>query len=451
MDNRRDNAGSAARSKKVTRPRDAGSTGAARQGKDALMSGTLFPPVEQAREDLQEGRFIILIDDQDRENEGDLVIAAQKITPEAVNFMLKVGRGVLCLPMTRRRCEELNLSLQASENTTRLSTAFTVTIDAHSRFGVSTGVSAADRAKTIEVACAPDTRPADLVRPGHINPLMARDGGALVRAGQTEGSVDLCRLAGLRPMAAIIEIMNDDGTMARLPDLIRISEKYGIRIYTVADIIEYRMKRETFTTRGVSTKLPTRFGEFTLIAYHSPVDPEPHLALCCGGVGELDAEGNPIIHDEPVLVRVESECMTGHVFNSMRCDCGQQLDTAMSMIQKEGKGAVVYLRQEGRGIGLHNKLLAYKLQDEGLDTVEANERLGLPVDRRDYGLGAHIIRDLGLRRLRILTNNPKKSNRLEVYGVKIVEQLPLEIPPNEHNVVYLKTKKRKLGHKLRDV
>ncbi|MCH7595623.1 MAG: 3,4-dihydroxy-2-butanone-4-phosphate synthase [Planctomycetes bacterium] len=415
------------------------------------MSTTPFAPIERAFEDLRKGRFIILVDDENRENEGDLVIAAQQITPAAINFMLTVGRGVLCLPMTRRRCEELNLPLQAAQNTTRFGTAFTVTIDAHSRFGVTTGVSAADRARTIEVACAPDTQPSDLTRPGHINPLMAIDGGVLVRAGQTEGSIDLCRLAGLQPAAAIIEIMNDDGTMARLPDLIKIAKKHDIRMYTVAEIIEYRMKRESFVTRGVTTKLPTRFGEFTLIAYHSPVDPEPHLALTCGGVGKLDADGKVIVHDEPVLVRVESECMTGHVFHSARCDCGQQLDAAMQMIQREGKGALVYLRQEGRGIGLHNKLRAYKLQDEGLDTVEANEKLGLPVDRRDYGVGAQIVRDLGLRQLRILTNNPKKVSRLEVYGISIAEQIPLEITPNSFNAAYLKTKREKLGHQLREV
>lgn len=415
------------------------------------MSKLPFSPIERALEDLREGRFIILVDDENRENEGDLVIAAQHISPKAINFMLKVGRGVLCMPMTRRRCEELNLPLQAPNNTTRFATAFTVTVDAHSRFGVSTGVSAADRAKTIEVACAPDTRPTDLVRPGHINPLMACDGGVLVRAGQTEGSVDLCRLGDLQPMAAIIEIMNDDGTMARLPELKRLSEKHGIGIYTVADLIEYRMQRESFVERRVTTKLPTKYGDFTLIAYHCPVDAEPHLALCCGGIGALTADGNPVVHEEAVLVRVESECMTGHVFHSLRCDCGEQLNTAMQVIQKVGKGALIYLRQEGRGIGLHNKLKAYELQDEGLDTVEANEKLGLPVDRRDYGVGAHILRDLGLKRLRILTNNPKKVSRLEVYGIEIVEQLPFEMQPNVHNLPYLKTKKAKLGHKLRDV
>lgn len=408
-----------------------------------------FSPVEQAFDDLRAGRMIILVDDPDRENEGDLVMPAQFVTPEAINFMLRHARGVLCLAMTKQRCEQLNLQLQSSQNTTRFGTAFTVTIDGHSRFGVTTGVSASDRAKTIEVACAQDSKPGDLVRPGHINPLMAVDGGVLVRSGQTEGSVDLCRLAGLQPMAVIIEIMNEDGTMARVPDLTRFAAAHKLNMYTVADIVEYRMRRESFVTRGVQTKLPTRHGDFTLIAYHSPVDPEPHLALCCGGVGQLDASGVPIVHDDPVLVRVESECMTGHVFGSSRCDCGEQLNSAMSMIHQHGKGAVVYLRQEGRGIGLHNKLKAYQLQDEqGLDTVEANERLGLPIDRRDYGVGAHILRDLGLRRLRILTNNPKKVNRLEVYGLEIVEQLPIIIPPNVFNKFYLATKKAKLGHML---
>lgn len=413
------------------------------------MTDRPFSPVEKAFEDLREGKLIILVDDADRENEGDFVMAAQAITPEAINFMLKHGRGVLCLPMTATRCEELNLSLQASHNTSKFGTAFTITIDAHNRFGVTTGVSSFDRAKTIEVACAADTRPTDLSRPGHVNPLMARDGGVLVRAGQTEGSVDLCRLAGLSPMAVLIEIMNDDGSMARVPELASIAQEHGIRMYTVADIIEYRMRREAFVQRGVTTRMPTRFGEFTLIEYRSPVDPEPHIALCCGGVGELDAEGTPIVHEEPVLVRVECECMTGHVFHSMRCDCGEQLDRAMQLVQARGKGAVVYLRQEGRGIGLHNKLRAYQLQDEGLDTVEANEKLGLPVDRRDYGVGAHILRDLGLRKLDILTNNPKKVNRLEVYGIEVVRQLPIEVEANKHNARYLRTKREKLGHTLK--
>ena len=412
------------------------------------MRSKCLSPIEQAFEDLRDGKMVVLVDDEDRENEGDLVLAAQKVTPAAINFMLKEARGVLCLPMTRERCEQLNLHQQAAPNTTRFGTAFTVTIDANSRFGVTTGVSAADRCKTVEVAGAPDSKPGDLNRPGHINPLMAVDGGVLVRAGQTEGSVDMCRLAGLKPMAVIIEIMNDDGTMARLPQLKVFADKHGLKIYSVAQLVEYRQQREQFVHRGEVIKLPTRYGEFKLIEYASPVDHEPHLALCCGGVGELDDQGRPLEHDEPVLVRVESECMTGHVFSSARCDCGSQLNTAMQLIQKEGKGALIYLRQEGRSIGLHNKLRAYRLQDGGLDTVEANERLGLPVDRRDYGVGAQICRDLGLRRLRILTNNPKKVSRLEVYGIDVTEQLPIVIPPNEHNEYYLRTKQAKMGHAL---
>jgi 3,4-dihydroxy 2-butanone 4-phosphate synthase/GTP cyclohydrolase II len=410
-----------------------------------------FSPIEQAFEDLCEGRMIILVDDENRENEGDLVMAAQWATPQAINLMLKEARGLLCLSMTRTRCEELNLAPQAPTNTSRFGTAFTVTIDAHQRFGVSTGVSAFDRARTVEVASAPDTRPGDLVRPGHVNPLMAVDGGVLVRAGQTEGSVDLCRLAGLRPMAILIEILNEDGSMARLAQLAAFGQRHGIRLYTVADIIEHRMQREPLIRRGATTRLPTPYGEFTLIAYHSPVDCEPHLALCCGGVGTLDAEGRPILHAEPVPVRVESECMTGHVFRSQRCDCAEQLEAAMRFIQAAGKGAVVYLRQEGRGIGLHNKLCAYQLQDGGLDTVQANVELGLPVDRRDYGIGAQIIRDLGLTRIRVLTNNPKKVSRLQVYGLVIEEQLPIEVAPNSHNAFYLQTKKEKLGHMLSQV
>ena len=412
------------------------------------MEPSPFAPIANAFEDLRAGKMIVLVDDEDRENEGDLVMAAQFVTPDAVNFMLKNGRGVLCLPLTREKCEQLNLHKQTPENTTRFGTAFTVTVDAHPRFGVTTGVSASDRAKTIEVAAAGDARPNDLTRPGHVNPLMAVGGGVLVRAGQTEGSIDLCRLAGLNRAAVLIEIMNEDGTMARVPQLARFAKQHGLNMYTVASIVEYRMQRETFMTRGETIKLPTKYGRFSLTEYHSPVDPEPHLAIYCGEVGRRDAAGNVIPAKGPVLVRVESECMTGHVLGSSRCDCGSQLAAAMERIQREGTGVIVYLRQEGRGIGLHNKLRAYKLQDEGLDTVEANERLGLPVDRRDYGVGAQICRDLGLTRIRVLTNNPKKVSRLAVYGLEIVEQLPIEIPPNAHNIDYLRTKKEKLGHKL---
>lgn len=407
-----------------------------------------FCTIEEAIEELRQGRPIILADDEDRENEGDLVIPAEKITPQIINFMLTHCRGVLCLPMTRQRCELLNLSLQSSENTTRFGTAFTVTIDAHSNFGVSTGVSAEDRCRTVLTAVADDAKPSHLTRPGHINPLMARDGGVLVRAGQTEGSVDLCRLAGCKPAAVIIEIMNQDGSMARVKDLSEFSKRHGVKMCTVADILEYRVQRERFVERGAEVKMPTEFGEFTLIEYRTPVDPEPHLALCCGGVGRLDQDGRAIVHEEPVTVRVESECLTGHVLRSLRCDCGSQLHAALKRVQEEGKGVVLYLRQEGRGIGLHNKLLAYELQDGGLDTVEANEKLGFRADRRDYGVGAQILRDLGLRRIRIMTNNPKKVDRLEIYGLEVVEQLPIEIDANEHNRSYLLTKKEKLGHLL---
>jgi 3,4-dihydroxy 2-butanone 4-phosphate synthase/GTP cyclohydrolase II len=358
---------------------------------------------------------------------------------------------VLCLTLTKEHCERLNLHPQTSENTAPLETAFMVTIDAHPRFGVTTGVSAADRANTIRTAISGDTKPGDLVRPGHISPLQAREGGVLVRAGQTEGSVDLMRLAGLAPAAVLIEIMNEDGTMARLPQLLPFCQQHGLRLCTVADLVEYRLRQETLVERMEAIELPTPFGEFKLIAYRSLVDPEPHLALCYGGVGELDADGRPVSHDEPVMVRVHSECLTGDVFGSLRCECGEQLQTAMRVIAEEGKGALIYLRQEGRGIGLADKLRAYALQDKGLDTVEANEHLGLPPDRRDYGVGAQILRDLGLRRLRVMTNNPKKISRLEVYGIEVVEQLPIQITPNPINEKYLQTKKQKMGHLLDDL
>jgi len=410
-----------------------------------------FSSAEELIEEIRAGRLVVMVDDADRENEGDLICAAEKVTPEIINFMLRHGRGLLCLALTRQRCEQLMLPLQTQDNTAPYGTAFTVTIDAHRRFGVTTGVSAADRATTIRVAVDDATQPADLLRPGHIQPIMARDGGVLVRAGHTEAAVDLARLAGLKPAGVLIEIMNEDGTMARLPDLVRFCRQHGLKMGTIADLVEYRMKREKLIERIEQVPLPTRYGDFTLIAYKSLVDPQPHLALCCGGVGELDEHGNPVEHPEPVLVRVHSECLTGDVFGSLRCECGDQLHAAMQRISAEGKGAVIYLRQEGRGIGLVHKLHAYRLQDQGLDTVEANEKLGFPPDKRDYGIGAQILRDLGLRKLRILTNNPKKVDRLRVYGIEVVEQLPIQIPPNPYNRRYLETKKTRLGHQLIDL
>jgi 3,4-dihydroxy 2-butanone 4-phosphate synthase / GTP cyclohydrolase II len=407
-----------------------------------------FASIPDVLEDLKAGRMIVLVDDEDRENEGDLVIAAEKITPDVINFMLKHARGVICLALTGEQCDRLNLPLQVDRNTAQLGTAFTVTVDAHPKFGVSTGVSARDRATTIQVAIAEDVQPQDLLRPGHINPLRAREGGVLVRAGQTEGSVDLASLAGLKPAAVICEIMREDGEMARRPELEHFCAEHGMRMCTIADLISYRLKREQFVKRIESITLPTRWGEFKLHAYQSVVDPQPHLALSKGGVGDFDEQGDLIIHEEPVLVRVHSECLTGDVFGSGKCDCGDQLSTAMQMIEQAGKGALIYLRQEGRGIGLANKLHAYALQEKGMDTVEANERLGLPVDKRDYGIGSQILRDLGLRQIRIMTNNPKKIYGIEGYGLTVVEEVPIRIEAGEHNRKYLDTKKAKLGHRL---
>ncbi|MHC4337259.1 MAG: bifunctional 3,4-dihydroxy-2-butanone-4-phosphate synthase/GTP cyclohydrolase II [Planctomycetota bacterium] len=403
-----------------------------------------FSEIPEILEELHQGRLIVLVDAEDRENEGDLVCAAEKVTPETINFMAKYGRGLICLPLTAERCDALGLYPQTTENTARFETAFTVSIDAAT--GITTGISAADRARTIQTAIADDTRPSDLVRPGHIFPLRSRQGGILVRAGQTEGAVDLMRLAGLKSAGVICEIMNEDGSMARVPQLLKFSEKHNLKIVSIAKLIEYRLQRESQITRLECVHLPTDYGQFKLIGYQSITSPEPHLALCKGGVGELDDNGKPVEHDEPVLVRVHSECMTGDLFHSQRCECGYQLVTAMKMIEKAGKGALIYLRQEGRGIGLTNKLRAYKLQEQGLDTVEANLKLGFMADKRDYGIGAQICRDLGLNKIRILTNNPKKISRLEVYGIKIVEQIPLRAEPSKHNVDYLRTKKYRLGH-----
>lgn len=407
-----------------------------------------FSPISEILDELRAGRMIVLVDDEHRENEGDLVCPAEMISPEAINFMLRHGRGTLCVALSRARCERLNLPPQAPVNNTPLGTAFTVTIDGGPHLGVSTGVSASDRATTILRTVAEEAVPEDFVRPGHVNPLIARDGGVLVRAGQTEGSVDLCRLAGLMPGAAIIEILNDDGTMARVPQLTEFCREHGLKMCTVASLIEYRMQRERIVERVESVPIRNQYGKWQFNAYRSNADRETHIALCMGGIGEEGYE--PATPDEAPLIRVHSECLTGDVFGSCRCDCGEQLQAAMKQIAEAGRGVVLYLRQEGRGIGLVNKLRAYRLQDEGLDTVEANERLGFPADKRDYGVGAQILRDLGLSRVRILTNNPKKVSRLSVYGLEVVDQLPIEVPSNPDNRRYLQTKRDKMGHVFRN-
>lgn len=405
-----------------------------------------FSSIEDVLKDLKQGKMIVLVDDEDRENEGDLVCAAEAVTPEIINFMAKHGRGLICLPLTGQKCDELALHPQTTENTARLGTAFTVSIDAAE--GITTGISAADRAHTIKVAIAPGAKPADLSRPGHIFPLRAKQGGVLTRAGQTEGAIDLMTLAKMDPAGIICEIMNEDGTMARVPQLDEFCRKHDMKITTIAMLVEYRLQRESQIKRIQSINLPTDYGEFKLIGYESITSAEPHLALCKGDIGRLNDDGAPIVSDEPALVRVHSECMTGDLFHSQRCECGYQMITAMKMIEELGRGALIYLRQEGRGIGLAAKLKAYKLQEQGLDTVDANVKLGFMPDKRDYGIGAQICRDIGLKNIRILTNNPKKISRLEVYGIKIVEQIPIKAKPSEHNVDYLRTKKRRLGHML---
>jgi len=391
--------------------------------------------------------MIVLVDDAGRENEGDLVCAAEKTTPEIINFMARYARGQICLPMTNERAEALGLPLQATTNTSQFGTAFTVSVDA--ALGVTTGISAADRAHTVLVASDDDCRPTDLARPGHMHPLRARDGGCLVRAGQTEGAVDLARIAGLKPMGVICEIMNEDGTMARRDDLDVFCKTHDLKMCAVADIIRHRLQNEHLIERAVEIDIALAAGEFHVIAYTSIVDVEPHLAMCYGGVGLLGSDGKPVVHDEPILVRVHSECLTGDALGSLRCDCGSQLRTALEQVVEAGKGAVVYVRQEGRGIGLVNKLKAYKLQiEEGMDTVEANLHLGFKADCRDYGIGNQILRDLGLRQLRLMTNNPRKVYGLDGYGLKIVERVALEIPAHDDNRHYLQTKKDKLGHML---
>ncbi len=397
---------------------------------------TEFATIEEALEDIRAGKMVVVCDDEDRENEGDLTLAAQFATPEAINFMATHARGLICLALTPERCDELGLDLMAAKNETPLQTAFTVAIEA--REGVTTGISAADRAHTIQVAVDPETKPHDLVQPGHVFPLKAKAGGVLERTGQTEAAVDLARLAGLNPAGVICEIMNDDGTMARVPDLLPYCREHGLKMITVADLIAYRRRKDKLVERVVDTGLPTAFGEFTAVGYRSLVDDKHHVAMV---KGDVDGESD-------VLVRVHSECLTGDVFHSLRCDCGQQLEAALAMIEREGRGVLLYLSQEGRGIGLLNKLRAYKLQEEGLDTVDANLKLGLPADLRDYGIGAQILVDLGLSSIRILTNNPKKIHGLEGYGLSVSEQVPIQSVPNPHNEDYLNAKRDKLGHIL---
>jgi 3,4-dihydroxy 2-butanone 4-phosphate synthase/GTP cyclohydrolase II len=409
-----------------------------------------FCSIDEALAELRAGRMIVLVDDENRENEGDLVIAAEKVTPEAINFMVRYGCGIVCLAMSPAICDRLHLELQPTNNTDPQATPFTQKIDA--RFGITTGTSTHDRARTIQVAIDEHSAPNDLIRgKGHVDGLRAREGGVLVRAGHTEGSVDLARLAGLKEAAVICEILTEDGHMARLPDLQAYCKRHGLKMCTIEDLIKYRRKRERLIRREIAVKLPTRHGDFDLIAYTSLVDPEPHLALCAGGVG-VEVEGVVPVQTQPVLVRIHSQCLTGDIFESQLCDCGSQLHQAMAQVAQAGRGVVLYMRQEGRGIGLLPKLKAYKLQqEEQLDTVEANRRLGYGADLRHYGIGAQILYDLGVRDIRLLTNNPKKVIGLEGYGLRITEMVPIQIAPNPNNRVYLKTKKDKLGHLLDEV
>src|SRR5213082_2324350 len=397
---------------------------------------TAFASVEEAIEDIRAGRMVVVVDAADRENEGDLTIAAQFATPEAIAFMAKEGRGLICLCLTGERCDELGLRMMTERNETPYGTAFTVSVEA--REGVTTGISAPDRSRTIQVAIDPKSKPDDLVQPGHVFPLRAREGGVLMRAGQTEAAVDLARLAGLIPAGVVCEIMNEDGTMARVPDLIPYCERHGLKLVTVADLIEYRRRHERLVERMTTVSMPTAYGDFTAVAFRERLTGKHHVALVKG-----DVDGA-----EDVLVRVHSECLTGDVFHSLRCDCGEQLDQALAQIDAEGCGVLLYMAQEGRGIGLLNKLRAYELQEQGLDTVEANLELGVPVDARDWGIGNQILADLGLSTIRILTNNPKKISGIEGFGLEVVEQVPIETAPTPQNVRYLATKRDKLGHKL---
>jgi 3,4-dihydroxy 2-butanone 4-phosphate synthase/GTP cyclohydrolase II len=399
-----------------------------------------FTPIEEAIDAIRAGKIVIVVDDEDRENEGDLTIAAEKVTPEAINFMARFGRGLICLALTPERLDQLEIPLLVRDNTSRFETAFCTPIDVVGR-RTTTGISAYDRAATVLAAIDPATRPTDLARPGHIHPLRARSGGVLVRTGQTEAAVDLARIAGLYPAGVICEVMNEDGTMARVPELTKFARKHRLSMITVADLIKYRMRTESLVKRVATAKMPTEYGEFRVFAFENVLDRQTHIALVCGEIGD----------GKDVLVRVHSQCLTGDVLGSIRCDCGAQLETAMQRIAAEGRGVLLYLHQEGRGIGLANKIRAYELQDEGFDTVEANERLGFKADQRDYGMGVQILRELGIRTMRLLSNNPRKLVGVQGYGLTVNEWLPLEIPASESTRRYLKTKKEKLGHKLSSV
>ena len=407
--------------------------------KGARKRNSPFARIEEAIDTFRAGQMVIVVDDEDRENEGDLTIAADKVTPDAINFMARYGRGLICLAMTPERLDELEIPLMVSQNSSRFETAFCVSIEAKGR--TSTGISAGDRAATVLAAIDPTTRPSDLARPGHTFPLRARTGGVMVRAGQTEAAVDLTRIAGLYPAGVICEIMNEDGTMARVPQLAKFAKRHGLLMITIADLIKYRMRTELLVKRVALAKLPTEYGDFRVHAFENQIDKQTHLALVCGDIGD----------GQNVLVRVHSQCLTGDVLHSVRCDCGAQLDTAMQRIAREGRGVLLYLSQEGRGIGLANKIRAYELQDEGFDTVEANERLGFKADQRDYGMGVQILRELGIRTMQLLSNNPRKLVGIEGYGLSVSKWLPLEIPASDSTRKYLKAKKEKLGHKLSSV